>query len=76
MTESIFEDNTRHWSGDHCVEPQLVPGVFLCNQKIAAADPALVDLPSSISPLFGVDSPSYMQGRDLFAPPTEPDEIL
>ena len=75
VTESIFEDNTRRWSGDHCVDPQLVPGVFLCNQKIAAADPALVDLPSSILPLLGVDPPSYMQGRDLFASPTEPDEI-
>ena len=24
----IFEDNTKAWSGDHCVDPRLVPGVL------------------------------------------------
>ncbi len=73
-TEKVFEDNTRHWSGDHCVDPRLVPGVFFCNRKIEVSDPALLDLPPSILRLFGVDPPSYMQGRDLFAAPTEQDE--
>ena len=26
VTETIFEDNTRHWSGDHCVAPRFGSG--------------------------------------------------
>ena len=28
----VFEDNTKPWSGDHCIDPRLVPGVFFCNR--------------------------------------------
>ena len=30
----VFEDNTKAWSGDHCIDPRLVPGVFFCNRPI------------------------------------------
>src|SRR5262249_5953730 len=30
----VFEDNVRPWSGDHCVDPRLVPGVFFCSHRI------------------------------------------
>ena len=30
----VFEDNTKAWSGDHCIDPRLVPGVFFCNRKV------------------------------------------
>lgn len=63
----IFEDNTRPWSGDHCVDPSLVPGVLFCNRQVQGEAPALIDLPVSILGLLGVEAPSYMQGRDLFA---------
>lgn len=64
----VFEDNTRPWSGDHCVDPAMVPGVFFCNRKLEAADPALIDLPVTILRLLGVPAPAYMQGQDLFSP--------
>ena len=73
VTSQVFETNTRHWSGDHCVDPRLVPGVFFCNRKIETLEPSLLDLPPSILGLFGVDPPSYMQGEDLFAPSAEHD---
>ncbi|MCC7262162.1 MAG: alkaline phosphatase family protein [Candidatus Latescibacteria bacterium] len=63
---AVFEDNTRPWSGDHCVDPGLVPGVFFCDRKVQVTDPALIDMPVSILRLLGVDAPAYMQGRDLF----------
>jgi len=66
VTESVFEDNTRLWSGDHCVDPEQVPGVFFCNRPVSKADPHLFDVPLSILKLFGVNAPSYMQGDDLF----------
>src|SRR5581483_72905 len=28
VSDQIFEDNVKAWSGDHCVDPRLVPGVL------------------------------------------------
>jgi predicted AlkP superfamily phosphohydrolase/phosphomutase len=67
VTKDVFTDNTRSWSGDHCVDPRLVPGVFWCDRKIDVQDPALVDLAPTVLDLFGVPIPAYMQGRALFA---------
>jgi hypothetical protein len=30
----VFEDNVKAWSGDHCIDPRLVPGVFFCNRTV------------------------------------------
>jgi len=72
VTGAVFEDNTRPWSGDHCVDPRLVPGVLFCNRRIACQEPELLDLPVSILRLLGVEPPAYMQGQDLFAAQEEP----
>ena len=62
----VFEDNCKAWSGDHCVDPRLVPGVFFCNRAIQAADPALVDIAPTALWLFGLQPPAYMDGKVLF----------
>ena len=72
VAAEVFEDNTRHWSGDHCVDPAQVPGVLFCNRRIDKTDPHLLDVPVSILRLFGVDPPSWMQGEDLFDGPPLP----
>ena len=66
VTEEVFSDNTRSWSGDHCVDPSIVPGVFLCNRTIAAEQPRLIDIPASVLRLFGQEIPGYMQGENIF----------
>jgi predicted AlkP superfamily phosphohydrolase/phosphomutase len=33
-TDKLFHDNTKAWSGDHCIDPSLVPGVLFCNRKV------------------------------------------
>jgi predicted AlkP superfamily phosphohydrolase/phosphomutase len=66
VTKEILTDNTRSWSGDHCVDPRLVPGVFWSNRKIERQEPALIDLAPTVLDLFGVPIPGYMQGRPLF----------
>jgi predicted AlkP superfamily phosphohydrolase/phosphomutase len=66
VSRVVFTDNTKSWSGDHCVDPRLVPGVFFCNRKIATDDPALMDMAPTVLDLFGVDIPPYMQGSPLF----------
>jgi predicted AlkP superfamily phosphohydrolase/phosphomutase len=59
----VFEDNVRPWSGDHCVDPRLVPGVFFCNRVIGEDAPALIDIAPTALRLFGVEPPPHMDGR-------------
>jgi len=61
----IFEDNNKAWSGDHCIDPALVPGIFLCNRKITTEKPAIIDIAPTALKLFGVDIPAYMDGKPL-----------
>ncbi len=67
VTERVFSDNTRSWSGDHCVDPSIVPGVFFCNRSICEESPRLIDVPASVMRLFGQQIPRYMQGRMIFS---------
>jgi predicted AlkP superfamily phosphohydrolase/phosphomutase len=67
VTDAVFSDNTRSWSGDHCVDPSVVPGIFYCNRPICEESPRLVDVPATVMRLFGQPIPGYMQGRMLLA---------
>ncbi|HUF70263.1 MAG TPA: alkaline phosphatase family protein [Longimicrobiales bacterium] len=62
----VFEDNVKAWSGDHCVDPRIVPGVFFSNRRIDNEDPALIDIAPTALWLFGVEPPAHMDGRLLF----------
>jgi predicted AlkP superfamily phosphohydrolase/phosphomutase len=72
VSKEVFTDNTTSWSGDHCVDPRLVPGVFWCNRKIRVSDPNLLDIAPTALDLFGVEVPRYMQGRNLFSEVARP----
>jgi predicted AlkP superfamily phosphohydrolase/phosphomutase len=61
----VFDDNTRRWSGDHCLDPALVPGVLFANLPLHAGGATLTDLAPTVLALFGVRAPQYMQGRSL-----------
>jgi predicted AlkP superfamily phosphohydrolase/phosphomutase len=63
----IFSDNTKSWSGDHCVDPRIVPGVLFSNLPISTETPAIVDIAPSVMTLFGLQPAKYMQGRPIFA---------
>ena len=62
----VFEDNVKAWSGDHCVDPRLVPGVLFSNFAIQSADPSLLDIAPSALTMFGLEPPKYMEGTALF----------
>ncbi len=62
---AVFEDNVKAWSGDHCIDPRLVPGVFFCNRRVETDDPALIDIAPTALRLFGIEPPAYMDGRPL-----------
>jgi len=61
----VFEDNLKPWSGDHCVDPRLVPGVFFCNRKVDAKEPALIDIAPTALRLFGIEPPPHMDGKPI-----------
>ncbi len=63
VTGQVFEDNLKAWSGDHCVDPRLVPGVLFSNQKIADEKPAIVDVAPTILKLFGLNLPAQFDGK-------------
>jgi predicted AlkP superfamily phosphohydrolase/phosphomutase len=61
----VFEDNVKAWSGDHCIDPRLVPGVLFCNRRVDSEQPALIDIAPTALRLFGIEPPPYMDGRPL-----------
>jgi len=65
VTEDVFSDNTKSWSGDHCVDPTIVPGVLFCSRGLAEENPRLVDIPATVMRLFGQKIPGYMQGKNI-----------
>ena len=67
----VFSDNTKAWSGDHCVDPRLVPGVFFSSRPVSRGDDlSLLDMAPTALALFGVDKPDYMEGEPVFDPAT------
>ena len=83
---NVFHDNRKAWSGDHCVDPSVVPGVLFCSRKIETEHVRLLDVAPTILDLFGVPAPDYMDGRAMSIgeqadgpekePSSEPEEEL
>jgi predicted AlkP superfamily phosphohydrolase/phosphomutase len=75
VDETIFRDNTKAWSGDHCIDPELVPGVLIANRPLslpadharAGEAPHIIDLAPTLLDLFGVAPPRHMDGVSLVA---------
>jgi predicted AlkP superfamily phosphohydrolase/phosphomutase len=64
----LFEDNHKCWSGDHCVDSEIVPGVLFTNVPLDGRDAGLIDMGPTVLDLFGVDVPAYMTGKSLLLP--------
>lgn len=65
VTSDVFHDNVKAWSGDHCIDPELIPGVLFCSHIIESDSPRLMDLGPTALNLFGVDVPKSMDGVPL-----------
>jgi len=66
ITDNVLTDNVRAWSGDHCIDPSLVPGILFANVPFERQNPGLIDLAPSILELFGIEPPAYMTGVSIF----------
>ncbi len=63
VTAQVFEDNIKAWSGDHCIDPRLVPGVLFSSHKFVEEKPAIVDVAPTILQLFGLALPGHFDGK-------------
>ncbi len=62
---TIFEDNTKAWGGDHCIDPKVVPGVLFTSIPLKEKDPSIMDVAPTVLELFGVKPPAQMDGHSL-----------
>ena len=65
VSPRVFEDNTKAWSGDHCVDPALVPGVLFSNRRLDAENPGIEDMAPTALRLFGIEPPEWMEGKSV-----------
>jgi predicted AlkP superfamily phosphohydrolase/phosphomutase len=67
VNTTLFEDNTKAWSGDHCIDPRQVPGILVTNFKVNSKNPSITDLAPTALDFFGLDKPAHMDGRSLIS---------
>jgi predicted AlkP superfamily phosphohydrolase/phosphomutase len=59
-------DNTSRWSGNHLMDPEVVPGIILSNHKIAGEGHGLTDVTATILAWYGVPLNAGMSGKSIF----------
>jgi len=62
---SLLEPNRKQWSGDHIVDPSVVPGVIFCNRKIQKKDPKSLDIAPTVLAAIGITPPQEIKGTSL-----------
>ena len=67
VAASVIEDNTSKWSGDHIIDPDLVPGVLFMNRPFRGEGARLLDLAPTILTALGTVPPSSLEGSSLFS---------
>jgi predicted AlkP superfamily phosphohydrolase/phosphomutase len=55
LTRDVIVDNASHWSGDHCMDHEAVPGVLLSSRPLKRPAPSIETLAAAILAEFGVD---------------------
>jgi len=64
---TILEDNTMAWSGDHCIDASLVPGILLSNLPLRADTPHIMDIAPTVLRYFDCSADPDHEGRDFWA---------
>ncbi len=57
VPQLLIEDNKRKWSGDHLIDPALVPGVIFVNRKIELNQTHITNIASFVLSLFNANKP-------------------
>ena len=61
----VIEDNTKAWSGDHIIDPALVPGFLTMSRPFRGQGASLVDLAPTILGALGVPPGPFLEGVTL-----------
>ncbi len=64
--KNVFDDNKEKWSGDHCIDRSVVPGILLATKPIHAAAPGLTDVTASVLAAFGLTGLEEMRGKPIW----------
>ncbi len=65
IAPQVWADNLDKWSGDHCMDAEVVAGVLLCNRPIEADRPGLEDIAPTIISYYDATPPGNMCGESF-----------
>ena len=65
VREDIFRENKKKWSGDHCIDTKLVPGILFTNFPINTDKKNIVDVIPTVFALLNIPAPGGMDGKSL-----------
>ena len=62
------ERNLKKWSGDHCIDPALVPGFIVTTKPFNRRDPAIIDIAPTLLGYYGAtgEEAGAMDGSSLW----------
>lgn len=66
FSREICSDNLDKWSGDHCVDPKLVPAVLFANKQVSKKNPKLCDITATILEEFKITPNHEVEGKSLY----------
>ena len=55
LTRDVLADNTSEWSGDHCMDHLVVPGILLASRPLRRPAASIQELAASLLAEFGID---------------------
>ena len=61
----ILDDNMKKWSGDHIMDAESVPGIFLCNRRVSSSHPTVKDIAPTVLAALGISRAPEMEGTTL-----------
>lgn len=67
--DDVFENNCKKWSGDHIVDPALVPGFLVANRPLSPKPIRMTDLCPSILAALGAPAAPDLEGRSVLERP-------
>ncbi len=65
VPKEMIDTNTKKWSGDHCMAPDVLPGILLMNRPVQRPNPCLYDVTATLLACFGIPIPKEMKGQSL-----------
>lgn len=66
VSGKVLEPNGSKWSGDHCIDREVVPGILLCNKPIKKNNPGLCDIAPTVLKEYNIPTPGDMVGNPIF----------